>query len=159
MKTLVLIRHAKSDWTSHGLPDFDRPLNKRGRTDAPLMADQLKQLGIVPQKILTSPANRARTTAYLMAEQFGMPGQEIVEVPSLYLGEPSDLDRAVKSSLDTETLFLYAHNPGISYYATLLAQQEIPMPTCCAAIFTISEGHESDFRATLKMVLRPRDIN
>ena len=159
MKTLVLIRHAKSDWSNPGLSDFDRPLNKRGLKDAPRVAQVLKGMGIHPELILTSPANRALTTATIMSEVFSYESGTIDQVPSLYLGDPNDLEQTVLKRIDeVETLFLYAHNPGISIFASLLADKEIGMPTCCAVIFTIQDGTDS-FSVKDVKIIRPKDLN
>ena len=163
MKTLVLIRHAKSDWCHQELSDFDRPLNKRGRKDAPLMARRLKGMGIDPDLILSSPANRARTTAALILSEYNNENNRkneiIKEVPSLYLGSPNDLTATIDRTEERiETLFLVAHNPGISYLASILGAKEIPMPTCCAVVLTL-EGTWKDFRTEEFCVLKPKDSN
>jgi phosphohistidine phosphatase len=76
MKRLMLMRHAKSSWDQPDLPDFDRPLNKRGKRDAPLMARRLCELGEKPDLILSSPAERAIRTAMVVAEELGIPKKE-----------------------------------------------------------------------------------
>ncbi len=163
MKTLVLIRHAKSDWGHHELSDFDRPLNKRGQKDAPAIARRLKGMGINPDLILSSPANRARTTACLILSEYkneaGKEKEIIKEIPSLYLGSPNDLTAAIDRTEERiETLFLIAHNPGISYLASILGAKEIPMPTCCAVVLTL-EGTWKDFRTEQFCVLKPKDFS
>ena len=162
MKTLVLIRHAKSDWGHQELSDFDRPLNKRGRKDAPAMALRLKEMGITPDLILCSPANRARTTAGLIFSEFNNGERKkekiIKEIPSLYLGSPADLSKAIdRAEEKVQTLFLVAHNPGISYLASILGAKEIPMPTCCAVVLTL-EGTWKDFNIEKFEVLKAKDI-
>ena len=69
MKKLYIIRHAKSSWKDTALDDFKRPLSKRGRKDAPFMAKKLKQKGVMPDVIISSPATRAKTTAELIAKE------------------------------------------------------------------------------------------
>jgi len=158
MKRLVLIRHAKSDWGREALKDFDRPLNPRGEKDAPRMARALAQRGIVPDQMISSPAKRALTTAVLMAQVFGYDPGRIEEFSSFYLGNPSDLSGAVDfTSPGTETLFLFAHNPGISYYASSLVGETLDMPTCCAVICEI-EGEWTDFRAKGYEMLIPKAL-
>jgi phosphohistidine phosphatase len=132
---LVLIRHGKSDWNT-GADDFNRPLNKRGLRDAPRMAEALREKGITPDRIITSPALRALTTARLMADVLGI--EELEEISPLYLASPSDiLDTARTRLKEGETLFLFGHNPGISYAASVLRGTATPMPTCAAAIFDL----------------------
>ncbi len=159
MKTLVLVRHAKSDWSTPALSDFDRPLNKRGLKDAPRMARELKDLGLLPDLILTSPANRALTTASIMSEVFAFDPERIDQIPSLYLGSPEDLEIAVTKRIgQSETLYLYAHNPGISIFASLLAERDIAMPTCCAVILTLRENKDSLDVRDLR-IIRPGDLS
>ena len=73
MKRLVLIRHAKSSWKNPGLRDFDRPLNKRGKADAPEMGRRLAQRSLMPDRLLSSPAKRAIRTAEIIADAIGFP--------------------------------------------------------------------------------------
>lgn len=159
MKTLVLIRHAKSDWKHNGLSDFDRPLNKRGMRDAPLMAGKIREAGIRPDLIISSPANRALTTAAFMADHFEIPFGDIRQIPSLYLGSPQDLLSALNNTADSvETLFLLAHNPGISYLASMLGNAELPMPTCTAVILKLNEGWK-DLQAEEFSIMKPKDFS
>ena len=158
MKHLVLIRHAKSDWTSPALSDFDRPLNKKGLKDAPRIAGILKERGIFPDLIISSPANRALTTARIMAEEYGVASDTILQIPSLYLGDTSDLAAALYRTPDkTKTLFLFAHNPGISYFASQLVCREIGMPTCCAVVISL-EGSWENPKIRETAVLKPKDF-
>lgn len=78
MKTLILVRHAKSSWKDHGLPDHQRPLNKRGRRDAPMMGRRLADQGAEVELLISSPATRAIRTAEAMAEELAYPWDEIV---------------------------------------------------------------------------------
>src|SRR5690349_23982939 len=84
MKTLLLVRHAKSSWDAAGLDDFDRPLNERGKKDAPEMAKRIKDRNIHPDLFLSSPAKRAHKTAKLFAEEFGISKSEISLKEKLY---------------------------------------------------------------------------
>ena len=157
MKRLVLIRHAKSDWGEPSLRDFDRPLNRRGKKDAPRMAGVLKERGIYPDLMITSPARRALSTATAMAEVFTYPETDMESNPVLYLGSPADLGSAVDfTPSDVDTLFLFAHNPGISRYASFLTGMSLDMPTCCAVILE-GEGEWTDFRVLRWEKLRPGD--
>ena len=90
MKTLYIVRHAKSSWKNPGLADIDRPLNKRGKGDAPLMGKVLRKAGVEPDLILSSPANRAITTAEVIAKTWHTINYEVVcgigaRVPRVYL--------------------------------------------------------------------------
>ncbi len=138
---LVLIRHGKSDWNTHA-DDFNRPLNKRGLRDAPRMAEELKKRGFTPDRIVTSPALRALTTARLMADVFGV--DEVEELSQLYLASADEIVNTVHLRMkENQTLFLFAHNPGIVIAASALRGSETPMPTCAAAVYDLTlEGDE-----------------
>lgn len=134
LRTLVVIRHAKSDWSHAGQPDFDRSLNERGLKDAPVMAERLKQKGVVPDCILASAAKRTTDTARLMAKVFATP--DLVQViPRMYNASAETLlDVLLNTGLTNEmmTVFLIAHNPGVTYLANELVPelQIANMPTC-----------------------------
>ncbi|MBR9921115.1 MAG: histidine phosphatase family protein [Bacteroidetes bacterium] len=132
MKTLFLIRHAKSSWADDSLRDIDRPLNKRGLRDAPFMAKMLKGKGIVPDKLVSSPANRAFTTASYFASEYGILMDQILQLPEIYEASPTELMRVI-SRLENkwEVVFLYGHNPTFTDIANRFTDQYIPnVPTC-----------------------------
>jgi len=159
MNRLVLIRHAKSDWKNAALRDFDRPLNKRGLRDAPRMAEELKKRGIIPDHILTSPANRAVSTARLMADVFDYPGERIEEIPAFYLADTGDLAHGVEGLSDSVgTAFLFGHNPGISLLASCLTGVEISMPTCTAVVLDMTHGWKHP-AAEEYLIYRPKDFH
>jgi phosphohistidine phosphatase len=134
MKTLVLVRHAKSSWDSPGLSDFDRPLNERGKKDAPEMAKRLKEKGIRPDLLVSSPAKRAKKTAKLFADEFNIDHDNIKLVDDLYLATQPAFHEAIASLDDeVETAILFSHNPGITEYVSLLTNVRVDgMPTCAA---------------------------
>ncbi len=153
--TLVLIRHGKSDWNS-GSDDFMRPLNKRGLLDAPRMAGELKSRGIIPDRILTSPALRALTTAQLMADTFGCSAPE--EKSSLYLAPASEILTIAFKELETANcLFIFGHNPGMSYAVSGLRDIVTSMPTCSAAILTLSRTGDS-ISLDDSLILKPKEL-
>jgi len=135
MKRLVLMRHAKSSWDQPDLPDFDRPLNKRGKRDAPLMASRLRELGKKPDLILTSPAVRAISTAIVVAEEFGIPKKKIVENNNIYLASADELLEILRGLDDSRNrVLLCGHNPGMTKLCNLLADLNIDnIPTCGVA--------------------------
>src|SRR5512136_1050596 len=96
MKTLLLMRHAKSSWKHPDLVDRDRPLNKRGEKDAPKMGKLLKHEEIIPQRILSSTAERACKTAEAVAEKTGYK-EELVYLDTLYMAEPAGIIDILKS--------------------------------------------------------------
>ena len=142
MKTLILVRHAKSSWDTPGLSDFDRPLNERGKKDAPEMADRLKEKGIKLDHIVSSPAKRAKRTARFFAETFNLDKENILLVEDLYGAMPTAFSRTI-GALDDRfySVALFSHNPGITEYAAALTNVRVDdMPTC--AVFAVQAGIE-----------------
>ncbi|MCS6990905.1 MAG: histidine phosphatase family protein [Chitinophagales bacterium] len=136
MKTLVLVRHAKSSWKDPELADIERPLNERGQREAPLMASIYRQQRLLPDLIASSTAVRALTTAEIFAQHLDYERQRILRVPELYMAEDVDLLEFVHNLDDGwETVMLVGHNDGLSHFANrLLAGEEIgSMPTCAVA--------------------------
>jgi phosphohistidine phosphatase len=128
-KKIIIVRHAKSSWTDFNLSDFDRPLDERGLTDAPAMAALLKDTGYVPQKLISSSAVRAKSTANFFANVFGLP---LETTEDLYHGEPDDfLEQLALLHEDVSCVALFGHNPGITYLANLIKQAVTDnIPTC-----------------------------
>lgn len=126
MKTLLLCRHAKSSWDDPDLTDFERPLNTRGRRDGRFMGDLLRDRGISPDRILTSPANRAMTTARMIAETLGYPLDRIIVDERIYEAHPGDLIEVAESIDDGVGLaMIFGHNPGLTEVANLLSDTAI----------------------------------
>jgi len=118
MKTVYFIRHAKSSWKDMSLRDFDRPLNKRGKRDAPFMAEKLKEFGVQPDAIISSPANRAITTATHFAKGLAILPKNIIQAPSIYEAYPSSILKVVQNqSNDWQTILVFGHNPGFTMVA------------------------------------------
>ncbi|SFI22307.1 MULTISPECIES: SixA phosphatase family protein [Microbacterium] len=133
MTTLVLVRHAKSDWGRPDLDDHDRPLNDRGRADAPRMARRLAATGIRLDTILASTALRAHTTAQVFAAQFGAP---LRTDPELY-GAPASVLLQTAAAAQADAVMVVAHDPGMTVLAERLSGGGIGhMPTCAVAVFT-----------------------
>jgi phosphohistidine phosphatase len=132
MKRLTLVRHAKSSWKDPGRADFDRPLSKRGKQDAPRMGERLAARGQRPDLILSSPARRARKTAKEIARKIGLPSERLVLEEKIYEAEPEALLEVVQSLDDRwENVMLVGHNPGLTDLGNLLADCEIAnIPTC-----------------------------
>lgn len=132
MKRLYLIRHAKSSWTDPNLEDFDRPLNKRGKVDAPEMAGRLTRLEVKPDLIVASPARRARKTAIQMAKGTGYDKKAIRYYDDLYLGSLSyHLSLLTNLFSEVDILFLVGHNYTITELAEYLSGAIIEnIPTC-----------------------------
>ena len=132
MKKLYIVRHAKSTWDETYVSDFERPLNKRGRRDAPMMGRVLLDLGARVDFIRSSTAVRALTTARLLAEAMSFPLANIVAEDSMYGASASALLHGVKKLPDSAgEAMIVAHNPGVHMLAELLAGfPEANFPTC-----------------------------
>lgn len=162
MKTLLLLRHAKSSWADERLSDFHRPLNDRGRQDAPRMGKLLRLHDLVPDLIITSPAKRAASTVKRAADAAGYEG-EIRLAEDLYLAEPQvyvALARKVDDSIGT--LMLVGHNPGIEECIGLLAGRGETMPTGALACFKLPIDRWQNLQETGKYELagiwRPKEL-
>ena len=133
MKTLLILRHAKSSWDHPGLRDHDRPLNPRGRRDAPRMGRFLVERDLVPERIVSSTAVRARTTAELAAGEFD-PEVEIETTSDLYLASPDNYVDVVEAMGGAEErLMVVGHNPGITALVWHLTGDGEHMPTAALA--------------------------
>lgn len=136
MVSLVLVRHAKSDWGDPFLDDHDRPLNRRGLRDAPRMAKRLADTGIAVDTILSSTAVRARTTAGFFGDALGV---AVSLDPQLY-GAHSTLLLETAAAAGAPCVLLVAHDPGMTALAERLSDGGIGhMPTCAIATFTWDE--------------------
>jgi phosphohistidine phosphatase len=146
MLQLTLIRHAKSSWDNPALSDFDRPLNKRGMKNAPLMGKIVSKRGLAFDQIVASPALRAISTARLIAGKLGFPEQDIQQREELYDASLDELLDCVHS-LDSqhENIALVAHNPGLTDLCNHLSGESIDnLPTCAVAVI---EFDLDDWRA------------
>lgn len=155
MKTLILVRHAKSSWDTAGLSDFDRPLNERGKKDAPEMAARLKEKDLEIDCFVSSPAKRAKKTARYFAEAFDLKKDDICLLDQLYMATPEAFRNAV-SSFDNKcnAAAVFSHNPGITDFANGLTNVRIDdMPTC--SLFAVSADVDSwkEFMAAEKKFL------
>lgn len=129
MKTLLLMRHAKSSWKDPKLADHERPLNKRGNKDAPLMGEVLKEKELLPQKILASTALRVRQTIQGLTHSSGF-GGEVEFSDNLYLAEPEGYLSALKDQPETvERVMIVGHNPGLEGLLQLVSGRIESLPT------------------------------
>ena len=136
MKTLFLVRHAKSSRDDPVLPDKDRPLNERGMRDASRVGEQLAKGGAKPDLILSSPARRALTTAEIVARKLDYRGKDIVVDDRLYAATPDDLLAVVHEIDDrTKRVMLFGHNPELTELAHRLSGKITEMATCTVAEF------------------------
>jgi phosphohistidine phosphatase len=152
VKTLLLIRHAKSDWGDASLSDFDRPLNQRGKNDAPVMAHRLLDKKIKIDSFISSPAKRAKKTATVFAEAYKWKKEDLVLKDELYGAEPPvffDVITSTDNKLDCIAIF--SHNPGITEFANLLTDTRIDnIPTCGIFAVQVDCKKWSDFKNAKK---------
>ena len=121
MKTLTLVRHAKSSWKHNDLSDRERPLNKRGERDAPIMGKRIVDAGIRPSLIISSPAVRAWTTAKIIAQEIGYPREFLQREDSVYMASLDDLlDVLIAQDAEFNNIMLVGHNPGLTRFANYL---------------------------------------
>ncbi len=132
MKTLYLVRHAKSSWDNLELKDIDRPLNDRGRRDVPRMGKRMKERDLTPDLMISSPANRALTTCKEIAAILGYHEDRIKTNSRIYHADEDDLFDVLKGLNESHTVvMLFGHNPGLTYFAnTLLNENIMNIPTC-----------------------------
>jgi phosphohistidine phosphatase len=132
MKNLFLVRHGKSSWDLPELDDFERPLNNRGRLDAPLMARLLKNKKIKPDIMISSPASRAAMTTRIISGILDYPTSDIFYADKIYDAGIPELIQTIKTIGDHHTsAMLIGHNPGLTFLANHLADHHITnLPTC-----------------------------
>jgi phosphohistidine phosphatase len=130
---LTLVRHAKTEPGRHGQEDWDRALESRGQRDAPEMARRLKQYSPKPERILSSPAVRAITTATIMARELGVSAQKVQQDERLYLASPKDMLAVIRELGErAHHLMVVGHNPGITEFADRISSERSVdnLPTC-----------------------------
>ena len=170
MKTIFLLRHAKSSWDDESLPDHDRPLSARGRAAAPRIGAYMRGAGCLPDLVLCSTATRTRLTLHAVLSELEVePAIEFLE--DLYLASPGEMLDLVRSVPDTvEALLLVGHNPGTGMLAGALSGGGLPekmslmrakFPTTGLAIIELSVNRWKDTVGgcgILKEFIRPRDL-
>ncbi len=155
-RTIVLIRHAKSSWANPLQSDFERPLNDRGKEEAPAMGEQLKKLNLIPDLIVASSAKRTRQTAKKIAKEVGYDADNIKWEEKLYHCIPSVFEEVIHDLNDSvKTVFIVAHNPGITEYVNQLSPQfRIDnMPTCAVVAAKTDEAHWNNFSTAKREVI------
>lgn len=145
MKTLFLVRHAKSSWNDTTIPDKDRPLNARGKRDAPKMGKRLAKRNVKVDLILSSPACRAITTARVLADKLDYKLTDIIVDDRLYPGAVHNLLKIVHNlGNKSDRVMLVGHDPALSTLAHRLSSDITHMPTCAVAEFTFKAKLWSD---------------
>jgi phosphohistidine phosphatase len=171
MHRLMLLRHAKSDWSRPGMPDRNRPLNARGRAAAPAMAAHILARDFVPQRALVSAATRTRETWKLMLPFFPKKPETLFEA-RLYESTPQTILAVIKETpAAIQSLMVVGHNPGLQALAMALvgagdaqAREDLAakFPTAALAVIDFAAGPWSAFRpgsGRLEYFVRPRDLN
>lgn len=155
MKTLLLVRHAKSSHSFEHSSDFDRPLNDRGYREATEMGRKLLKKKIAIDLFMSSPALRAKTTAELFVTEYGRKLKEILFIPTLYHAGPDNFSVLI-GELDNsyQHIAIFSHNPGITDYATALSTTHITnMPTSSVFAVTAPVDSWKDFADAEKSFL------
>ena len=167
MFELMLMRHAKSDWHSH-TADIDRPLNDRGAGDAMRMGAYLKQMDLVPDRMLVSTAQRTQETASLLLNSFAVDEKNIILDDQLYLAGTETLRECIELyASEGQRLLILAHNPGMDYMVSYLASSPPSlsgsgklMTTCAVACFSLDslEALKKPGQGELLNLIRPKEI-
>jgi phosphohistidine phosphatase len=164
MKTLLVLRHAKSSWSDSGLDDHDRPLNKRGHRDAPRMGELLREQQLIPDLIISSDAVRAQMTAEAVAEGAGYAGKIVLD-HLLYMASPDDIVAVLRTVPDPHaaTVMIVAHNPGLEDLVAQLTGESHDFPTAALAqiVLPIDRWRDLDasIAATLVGLWRPKELD
>jgi phosphohistidine phosphatase len=163
MKTLMLLRHAKSSWKDSDVEDHERPLSKRGKKTAPVMGRLLKKEGLLPDLILSSTAVRARETAKAVAKNASYKGP-IELLSSLYLATAGKLLSEASSCAPDSVgrLLLVGHNPGMEDLVEILSGRREALPTAALAVFEVGVDRwgqlELGVETKLVKIYRPKEI-
>ena len=162
MKTLLVLRHAKSSWNDPALDDHERPLNKRGRRDAPRMGELVREYGLIPDVIISSDAVRARLTAEAVAEAARCTGEILLD-PRLYLACPADILSLLATVRENaETVMIVGHNPGLENLVEQLTGERQDLPTAALAQIDLPIDQWRDLqlstRGTLVCLWRPKEL-
>jgi phosphohistidine phosphatase len=162
MKTLLVLRHAKSSWNDPALVDHERPLNKRGRRDAPRMGALVREHGLIPDVVISSDAVRARLTAEAVAEAARYAGEILLD-PHLYLACPADiLSLLPKVRENPKTVMIVGHNPGLEELVEQLTGERQHLPTAALAQIDLPIEQWRDLklstRGTLVGLWRPEQL-
>jgi phosphohistidine phosphatase len=128
-RELLILRHAKSDWDSDASNDFLRPLAKRGRKDAPRVGEWLYREGLVPDFVISSPAERAKETALKVCKSLNIKKKDIVWDNDIYEGSmPTLLQVLTRCPAGASIVLLVGHNPALADLVTYLAGDEVKVP-------------------------------
>lgn len=156
MKTLLVIRHAKSSWDLEALTDFERSLNERGKKDGPIMAQRLLDKNIAIDAFVSSPAKRAKKTAELFCAVFKKNKEDIIFESPLYHATPEIFFEVIERLDEAfSTVAIFSHNPGITEFVNELTDEIMidNMPTCSIFAIQVNAGKWKDFNNAKKDLL------
>jgi phosphohistidine phosphatase len=149
VKSLTLLRHAKSSWISTADSDRDRPLNKRGKHDAPVIGERITTKGIRPSLILSSPATRAWTTAKFIAESINYPREVLQRDDRLYMASVSSIIDVIEDQDNAfNNIMIVAHNPGLTAFANFLVPDITPNLPTCGVVSVTMDSDEWELRTS-----------
>jgi phosphohistidine phosphatase len=162
MKTLLVLRHAKSSWNDAALDDHERPLNKRGQRDAPRMGELVREYGLIPDVVISSDAVRARLTAEAVAAAARYTGNILLD-PHLYMASPADiLPLLQRVRENAATVMIVGHNPGLEALVAQLTGERHDLPTAALAQIGLPIDRWRDLklstRGTLVGLWRPKEL-
>ena len=172
MLTLLLLRHAKSDWSTPGLDDHERPLNVRGTKAAPVMGRYINKKGLKPDLVLCSDSVRTQATLALVLPELGPPPPQVIYDQALYLARPDTILNVVHDNAgdQAKSVMVISHNPGLHALALTLVgdgdkkglrQLAMKFPTAALAEITFDTGYWSEVAPTtghLKSFVTPREV-
>jgi phosphohistidine phosphatase len=148
MKTLLLLRHAKSSWKDSEIDDHERPLNKRGKKDAPRMGRLLKEENLLPDLILSSSAKRCRKTADEIIQHSGFRGETRLTI-RLYEADAAAIRECLSQTEDTfQRVLVIGHNPGLEEFLESLVKVDTPLSTAALARVDLAIDSWRDLAAT-----------
>jgi len=163
MKTLLVLRHAKSSWHDPALDDHRRPLNKRGQQDAPRMGELVREHQLTPDVIISSDAVRARLTAEAVAEAARYTSEILLD-PRLYIASPASIVAVLRTVRETNaaTVMIVGHNPGLEELVAQLTGEQQDLPTAALAQIVLPIDRWRDLkvstRGTLVGLWRPKEL-
>lgn len=151
MKTLVIVRHAKSAWDDPSLSDHQRPLAKRGLRDAPSMGVRLAEWGPPVDRVISSSAVRALMTAEMVTREMGLPWDEIQIEDGLYHATETEMLELIQEQEDyLDGVMLFGHNPGMTYLVNGLSDLDLDnLVTCGVAVLQFDVESWSEIGAVL----------
>ena len=163
MKNLLIMRHAKSSWEFTNLSDHDRPLNDRGKRDAPRMGKVLLKERLIPQLIISSSAARARSTAEKVAKMSRYNGEISIDSSLYRAGSSAYMNALRRLTNQTDTVLIVGHNPDVEHLVEILTGNVMTIPTCgLAYVKLLIESWldlKDDKKGELAKMWRPKELS